>query len=311
VNLGGSQTVNPPNAQIPSFNSPSSYPSPYAAEAVQPYASTVPLSGGPGRIDPQPAYGPPAPEAPLSGTATVPQTAVPRFAEYDQALLGIQPLLQTGRLADALTQLTQWYGDPRLSPEQSAELAKLLDPLSATVVYSYEYPLDAYYVVQPGDTLDQVAARYSVEWQTLAKINGLADPRQLQSGQQLKVVRGPFHAVVDLSDHELTLIVDGRYAGRFLLGVGQDFPQQNGQYTVREKSLSGPTPVYQPRPGYVSSAPVRSRWIGLAAPLGIHASADPAQIGQTAGPGFLCLCVSDLAEVYDLLSVGSTVTVRP
>lgn len=203
-------------------------------------------------------------------------------------------------------QLTQWYGDSRLSPEQAANLMRLLDPLAATVVYSYEYPLDAHHGVQPGETLDQIASHYSVERQTLAKINGLSN-QQLQPGQQLKVLQGPFHALVDLSDHELSLVVGGRYAGRFPLSVGQDFPQQEGRYTVLAKTQQPSAAASSGSAGGPSSG----YWIALDGSLGFHIAPDPNGIGRTGGPGFLGLREQDLAELFDLLSVGSTVVVRP
>ena len=81
-------------------------------------------------------------------------------------------------------------------------------------------------MTQPGDTLERVAQRYNVPWQLLARINGLMPPgapnsddatkdQPLPVGMELKVVRGPFDAVVRLDKHELTLLLQNRYAGRF------------------------------------------------------------------------------------------------
>lgn len=43
------------------------------------------------------------------------------------------------------------------------------------------------YKVQPGDTLSGIAQRYGTSWQTLAAINGLANPNFITVGQVLKV----------------------------------------------------------------------------------------------------------------------------
>lgn len=304
VNIGTPQTGMPG-----SMGYGSAVPSPYPAvqgippeTGVQPYPSSAPPASN---LSPGPSQ-PPS----VAGTAEMagdgmpamppPSPTVSGCAEFAQSVRAIQPLLDSGQLAEALLQLTQWYGDPRLSPEQATELLRLLDPLAATVIYSYQYPLDGrHYVVQPGETLDAIAGRNEMEWQVLAKINGLADPRQLQPGQQLKLLRGPFHALVDLSDRELTLIVEGRYAGRFPIGIGQDFPAAEATYTVLSKTAQ---PDSAGRAGY---------WIGLENALGLHAATDPSRIGQTGGPGFVLLNESDLAELFDLLSVGSAVVVRP
>jgi hypothetical protein len=41
------------------------------------------------------------------------------------------------------------------------------------------------YVVQSGDTLAQIAARYGTNWQELAQINGLANPNTIRVGQHI------------------------------------------------------------------------------------------------------------------------------
>jgi LysM repeat protein len=43
------------------------------------------------------------------------------------------------------------------------------------------------YVVQRGDTLYRIARRYGVTWQTLAALNGLANPNVIHVGQVLRV----------------------------------------------------------------------------------------------------------------------------
>ena len=69
--------------------------------------------------------------------------------------------------------------------------------------------------------LETIAAQYNVPWQLLAKINGIEDPNRLKPGDELKVVRGPFSAIVELDKRQLTLIVEDCYAGRFnLVAVG-------------------------------------------------------------------------------------------
>ncbi|MBI4771226.1 MAG: LysM peptidoglycan-binding domain-containing protein [Chloroflexi bacterium] len=48
----------------------------------------------------------------------------------------------------------------------------------------------ATYMVQPGDTLNRIAARYGTTWQTLASLNGLSDPNRIYVGQVLKLPGG-------------------------------------------------------------------------------------------------------------------------
>src|SRR6202008_5137806 len=75
-----------------------------------------------------------------------------------------------------------------------------------------------------------------------AKINGIEDPNHLNPGDELKVVRGPFTAQVDLDKRQLTLIVEDCYAGRFsLVAVGEMAPGLEGSFEVAEKLPNGAT----------------------------------------------------------------------
>ena len=46
------------------------------------------------------------------------------------------------------------------------------------------------YIVQPGDTLSQIAARYGTTYQTLAALNQLANPNLIYPGQRIRVPEG-------------------------------------------------------------------------------------------------------------------------
>jgi lipoprotein-anchoring transpeptidase ErfK/SrfK len=190
------------------------------------------------------------------------------------------------------------------------------------VIYSREHLLAPAYVVQPGDTIDAVAQKYSVPWQLLAKINGLMPPtasnadntirdRQLPAGTLLKVLQGPFDAVVQLDKRELTLMVQHRYAARFPIGVGRDQPKLEGEYTVRNKTLN-PT-YYGPDGTNVAAGdpknPLGSAWIELGERIGIHGTADPQSIGRDNNRGAICVGDKDLQDLYGILSVGSRVTI--
>ena len=222
--------------------------------------------------------------------------------------------LDKGNLAEVHLTLSQWYGDRRLPPEQSRQLTELLGQLAGTVIYSRQQLLEPAYVVKPGDSLQQIARSYNVPWQLLAKINGIRDPGNLQADTELKVVRGPFNAVVDLDKYELILTLDGRYAGRFAIGIGRDRPPSDGRYLVRSKTAN--PAVYDANQQEDPSKPLGSRWIELDGGLGIHGTNNPQNIGRSEGRGSILLSDRDVEDLYDILTVGSnssngsTVTIR-
>jgi len=234
---------------------------------------------------------------------------------FDQAMQEAEKLLQSNQLAEALLVLSRWYGHPKLSEQQHRQLVGLLDQLAGTVVYSRQHWLEPAHVVKPGETLQQIAQQYQVPWQLLAKINGILPPYTLQPGETLKVVRGPFHAEVDLGRMQLTLFVaGGRYAGRFPIGLGQEIPPVPGEFGVVNKVVHPQyvpaDPNQQPIEGGSPQNPLGQRLIQLEQNLAIHGTNDPSRIGRSAQVGCIALRPKDMADVFDILSVGSKVVIR-
>jgi LysM repeat protein len=227
-------------------------------------------------------------------------------------MAGAKRELEAGQLAAALQHLSACYADPRLAPAEHQELSQLLDQVAGTVVYSTQHLLEPPYEVQPGERLEDIGQRYNVPWQLLAKINGIDDPQSLRPGERLKVVRGPFHAVVNLERRELTLMLaDGLYAGRFGIGIGREHPPVEGVFSVSDKMVN---PVYRGRDRAISaddpSNPLGERWIGLGSEMAIHGTDRPENVGRTDLPGSISLSPRDVEDVFDILSVGSKVTIR-
>jgi LysM repeat protein len=302
--------TNDPYASAPAGNAGDPFS---AAPAGQPTDSAAPPAAG---VAPSEAY-PPSEPYPPAGAAPpggeIPpasQTAV--GGTVAAALDSAHRELEAGQLASALRQLSAWYDHPQLTPPEQNELNALLDQVAGTVVYSTQNLLEPPYEVQPGETLQDIGEKYHVPWQLLAKINGIDDPAALRGGERLKVVRGPFQAVVNLNKRELALMThDGLYAGRFRVGLGSDQPPQEGTFAVSEKMVN---PVYHGRGRAIGAEdptnPLGERWIGLGKQMAIHGTNDPGNIGRADLPGSISLSERDAADVFDILSLGSRVTVR-
>ena len=110
-----------------------------------------------------------------------------------------------------------------------------LDPLAREVIYSKRHLLEQPHRMSRSETLQEVAQAYDVPWQLLANINGIQDPLTILPGTELKVVRGPFRAEVNLTLKELTLFMGDYYAGRFPIAVGNDPLAVEGSYTIQDK----------------------------------------------------------------------------
>lgn len=351
VAMTGSADGPPLGSSAPPFNAnspaasgaaPPAYPSTDPASSAPPFAggppaggdmrypSTDPLAANNGgdRYADRSAADPnqPAPRYPDSGQdhGTVParyeQSQPPLgngpqgefAASWDAALLQ----LEQNRLADAHLALSEWFGNPLLTPEQDAQLNVLLDRLAGTVIYSRQHLLERPHEVQPGETLDRIAELYEVPWQLLANINGLRDPQRIRPGEQLKVLHGPFDARIDLSQFRLTLFLQGRYAGRFRIGIGKDESTPEGEFVVLQK-LTNPT--YYGNPVIDADDP-RNPLGEFALDLGqhilIHGTNDPNSIGKAESQGCIRLDNRDIRDVFEILSAqtersaGSKVAIR-
>ncbi|QDU36583.1 Putative L,D-transpeptidase YkuD [Maioricimonas rarisocia] len=164
--------------------------------------------------------------------------------------------------------------------------------------------------VQPGDRLEQIARRYDVSWQYLADLNRV-EPHRIRAGQKLKVIRGPFSAVVDMSDFQITIHAHGYFVARYPVGIGKDGSTPIGRFTVKEK-LEDPT--YYGPDGVIANDdptnPLGERWIDLGDSYGIHGTIEPDSIGKAESRGCVRLTNENVAEVYKLLTVGSEVVIR-
>ena len=321
-NVGPGEPAAPPTA-VPTTNAPPfDAAAPAAATAIPPAAAAFdptaappagvptnaapPIAAAPADPNAPPAAAPPAAGDP-SVAAAPPPAAGPT---YQQDCATAQTMLEQHQLDQALLLMSRWYGDPTLSEQDQTALLGLLNQLAGTVIYSRENWLAEAYEVQPGDTLDRIAMRYNVPPQLLAKINGIADPTRPPVGEKLKVVKGPFDAVVDMRGRCLILKLQGRFAGRFPIGVGQEHAATDGEYQVQSKI---PNPTYYSGEKVVApedpNNPLGKYWIELGNQVAIHGTNDPESLKRDDPRGCVRMHPRDIEDVYDMMTMESRVTI--
>jgi LysM repeat protein len=215
--------------------------------------------------------------------------------------------LSAGRYAEALGALSVWYDDPSLGLEESQRLEDLLGQLAGTVIYSQQDLLLPPHVAAAGETLPAIAAPLGVTPELLAKINGVPDPNQLIPGEHLKVIRGPFDAVVSISRRRLSLQLNGNFAGSFPVVVGRQFlTRVGGSLPVTDVQRGGQGDVALTATG----ANQNRRMIALGEGMTIEAVDDPTVANDNTPPASLVVSVRDLGELIDILGPGSRVLVR-
>lgn len=190
-------------------------------------------------------------------------------------------------------------------------------------------PLSRTYTVKAGDALARIARSQglSTHWKLIQRVNGLASPDRIRVGQKLKLVPGPFHAVVDKSDFRLDLYAgstsdpDGWvFIRSFDVGLGEGDSTPIGHFIVRPSSKlenpgwvnpRNPAERYEPND---PRNPIGEFWIGLDGlgdasaytGYGIHGTIEPDSIGRMRSMGCVRLRADDIALLYELLSEGES-----
>ena len=271
-------------------------------------------------------------------------SAAPTQAEPkpSQIVTGNGPLadakarVAAGQWIDARAGLNDVFQAGHLSDADAAAARTELQEINQTIVFSPKtFPDDPYslgYSVRQGDSLAKIAAGHDTTWQLLARINHL-DPRRLRYGTTIKVVRGPFFAVVRKGAYTIDAYLGGlpgkpgsMYVMSFPVGLGKDNSTPTGLWAIAPHAkLKHPT-YYPPEGGDPIDAddpknPLGGYWIALTGidgqaigrtSYGIHGTIEPDSIGHQSSMGCIRLRNDDIAMVFDLMVEGkSLVRVDP
>lgn len=245
----------------------------------------------------------------------------------------VEALIESGKKAlanDDLVPARSYFSEALVASRDPAERTALRAELTRigneTVFSGRIIPNDPHverYVIQPGDSLGKIAKAYRVSDELLAKINGIRDKNRIRAGQAIKVIKGPFRAVVYADDYTLGIYLGDTFVKQFPVGLGEDGSTPRGTWKVLNK-LVNPT-YYPPRGGQIIAAddpenPLGERWIGLHGiegeavgqlRYGIHGTNEPDSIGKSVSLGCIRLHNEDVEVVYDcLVEEHSTVLVK-
>lgn len=252
------------------------------------------------------------PEDSSSSSSSEPAVRVANRPNESSAALDFKAIdeqIKAGNVLEAHKALSKLYWK---HPESRLEVQERIDLTAKAIYFSPQPHVQEPYLVQPGDQLRKIATRYQVPWEFLARLNRI-DPKRLREGQRLKVIDGPFAAVVTLGDFELTVHHAGLYVRRYPCCIGKGNSSPVGKFKVLKKVTN---PQYTDPDGKVFRGgdrenPLGTHWIDLGDSYGIHGTIDPDSIGRAESRGCIRLLNSDVAEVYDLLNLGSEVVIRP
>ena len=248
-----------------------------------------------------------------------------------RALSAADRLIADGDPLAARALLDGALRDAALDPMDRQVLRAKLSELNNRLVFGPDTveadPLTETYEVEPGDSLSRIAAKRGLDtnWRLIKRVNRLDNANRIRVGQELKLVRGPFHAVVDKSEYRLDLFhgpPDNDDAWMFVrsfdVGLGEDDSTPTGRFVVRENGKlqnpgwvnpRDPSERYEPDD---PQNPVGEYWIGIDGlgedavytGYGLHGTIEPATIGQQRSMGCVRLLPDDIALLYETLAGG-------
>jgi lipoprotein-anchoring transpeptidase ErfK/SrfK len=118
--------------------------------------------------------------------------------------------------------------------------------------------------------------------------------------------------VVSIPDRKLAVLEDGKILRVFQVAVGANVsPSPTGEFQIAHR-LTNPTYYH---PGVVippgKDNPLGPRWVGLNQKgFGIHGTNQPLSIGKAASHGCIRMRNREIAQFFELVSVGDTVSIR-
>jgi len=256
-----------------------------------------------------------------------PEPAVPVTAKSGKA----EKVLDEGRAAmaaqDYITAREKISQAMALGlPPREAKLAEsLINQVSDFWLFSRRFfPDDPHcrrYRVESGDLLVNIGKKFDVPYQILMRINSIKKASSLRAGQNIKVVQGPFHAVVNRERFMMYV-----YLGEILVRVypvstgkpGRETPVGSWLVEAGKKQINpawtDPDTSKQFYPDDKDN-PLGERWIGLKGldgnakgrtGFGIHGTIEPEKIGTAASRGCVRLLNKDAEELYDMLTEGKS-----
>ncbi len=205
-------------------------------------------------------------------------------------------------------------GDTVIAVEEEAQIPA---PVGENLSWEEIADLGRDYTIQPGDTLSRIAARHNVGTGLLVRLNDIPNPDLIREGRTLRVVDGPFRVVVDKSERTLGVYLGDTFIRSYPVALGKRDSTPEGEFKVLRKLENPPwtdpynrTVVTADDPEY----PLGTRWIEFIPPpgaYGIHGSKLAEEIGTEASFGCVRLLHPQEEEVYDFLTLGSPILIKP
>jgi len=282
------------------------------------------------------AQQPPAPSTPAAaaqpapggepGAAAEPPERKPEAPPAKQALVDALALVEAGKPLEARKILTALF--LKAKGKDAAAIASVLDKINAQLVFNPRCTIGAVvYRVQGGDNMISIGGKHKVNWRQIARLNGIKPDDILKLKRPLKIITGKPSLIVWKSEFRMALFIDGIYIKQYSIGIGLDDKAPGGKFVSRtpvgkfvigDRMIRAPWTTPDGRVLNYGDAGYRlgERWIAFqdqpgASGLGIHGTHDETSIGTKCSNGCLRMKNAEVVELYDFVTRGSIVDIRP
>jgi LysM repeat protein len=246
--------------------------------------------------------------APTDTVATISRPPAPPVAVSDSYQRALD-LVGEGKLADARA-LLQPLADDGSAPDKALDLLSEVD----TKILFTPVPADekTNYTVEAGDSLGKLAQKFGTTVDLIKKSNSLSRDL-IRVGDRLRIYQGHFAVNVNKATNELRLTDNSKFFKRYRVGTGEYSKTPVGEFKITTRIANPPwwradgktIPFGDPE------NILGTHWLGLNVPgYGIHGTWDTNSIGKQATAGCIRLLNGDIAELYTILPVGTTVVIH-
>ncbi len=166
------------------------------------------------------------------------------------------------------------------------------------------------YKVQPSDTLEGISKKYNTTVALIKRANNIKT-NVIRPGMDLKISTAKFSIFVDKSDNVLTLKSGEEVVKRYLVSTGANNSTPVGKFIIINKIVDPPWFLAGKAipPGDPKNV-LGSRWMGLTKKsYGIHGTTDDISIGKQCTQGCVRMHNFEVEELYDIVPVGTEVTI--
>ncbi len=176
------------------------------------------------------------------------------------------------------------------------------------------------YVVRSGDSISRIANRLKTTTALIQRGNGVTNPNRIRAGDRFLILTGQWSLHARKGAYDLEVRLNDTFFKRYQVGMGAFGKTPVGTFVVSDRIAE---PVWWPSDG--KEIPfghpdniLGTRWLAIKATgdtpdvkgYGIHGTWNNDSIGKAESAGCIRMRNTDVEELFDLIPLGTPVTIR-